>query len=184
MKHPQVINFNEDTVMAFIGDNVIEQVTQLPMNTIEVFSLLVDIKLWDLMSNAPVTIEGLTMTYSITSRFWTIDISGVSGDLQDRHKYVGTVYGNTAEPESLEPFQITEFAVDNESLDAILMRMSYEIVIDGGEAWFFWYAVGHHGDESYRRFSAPAYEGGVGSTYATDASRVTHRGAIETYVSP
>jgi len=183
MKHAQVINLNEDTVMAFIGDNVIEAATQELMHTIA-SSLLVDMKLWDLISNAPVTITGLTMTYSSTSRFWTVDIDGtpsIKSILQDRRKYVGTVYGNAAEPENLEPFQITEFAIDNESLDDILMRMSYEIVIDGGQAFFFWYAPGHHGDVSYRRFVAEAYEGGVGATFATDPSRVTHRGVIQQY---
>lgn len=184
MKHAQVINLNEDVVMAFIGANVLETGTQLPMNSIEVFSLLVDMKLWNLMSNVPVTIAGLTMIYHINAGYWTVDIDGspsIKGYLQDRHKYVGTVWGNVAEPESLMPFQIMEFAVDNESLDDILMRMSYEIIIDGGQADFFWYQVGHHGEESYRKFTAPAYEGGVGTTYATDPSRVTHRGAIAPY---
>jgi len=181
MKHAQVINLNEDSVLAFIYYDVIEDGTQTPINELETSSLLVDLKLWDLMSNAPVSIEGVTMSYQNQSKYWTIDVADISGVLQDRHKYVGTIYPNTSEPESLKPFQITEFAVDNESLDDILMRMSYEIVINGGQAWFFWYTPGHHGEESYRRFTAPAYEGGTGTTYATDPSRVTHRGVIEPY---
>lgn len=184
MKHPQVINLNEDAVMAFIGSNVIEAGTQLLMNTIEASSLLVDIKLWDLISNAPVTIEGLTMTYIPTSRFWTIDISGVSGDLLDRHKYVGTVCGNIAETENLEPFQITEFAVDNDSFEDVLMRLPYEIVIDGGEAHFVWYAAGQIGVAGQERFYASAYEGGTGTTFASDTSRVTHRGDVTTGAPP
>jgi len=181
MKHAQVINLDEDSVMAFIGNDVIEDGTQIPIHTLPVTTLLVDMKLWDLISNAPIVVEGLTMLYDSDSGYWLLDIDDVEGVLDDRHKYVGTIYANTAESEDLKSFQITEFAVDNESLDAILMRMSYEIVIDGGQAWFFWYADGHHGDEAYRRFAAPAYEGGVGTTYATDPSRVTHRGAIEAY---
>jgi len=184
MKHAQVININDDAVMAFIGDNVLEVGTQLPFHTIDVYTLLVDMKLWDLMSNAPVVIAGISMIYHIDAGYWTVDIDGspsIKDILQDRHKYVGSVWENTLESENLIPFQITEFAVDNESLDDILMRMSYEIVIDGGQADFFWYQVGHHGEEAYRKFTAPAYEGGVGSTYATDPSRVTHRGAIVPY---
>lgn len=180
MKHPQVINYNEDSVMAFIGNDVIEAVTQVPIYELT-DTLLVDMKLWDLMSNSAKTITALPMTYSYDARFWLLGMVGVAPHLADRHKYVGTVYGNVGETENLEPFQITEFAVDNESLTSILMRMSYEIVIDGSQAFFFWYDLGHHGEESYRRFAAPAYEGGVGTTYATDPSRVTHRGAIQEY---
>jgi len=181
MKHAQVINLNDDSVMAFLYYDVIESGTQIPMNEIDANSLLVDMKLWDLMSNAPVNVEGITMTYHLEPKYWTIDISDISGVLQDRHKYVGTISPNIAEVENLEPFQVTEFAVDNESLDDILMRMPYEIEVSGGQAWFYWYEVGQIGVPAYRRFAAPAYEGGTGTTYATDASRVTHRGAIQVY---
>jgi len=178
MKHAQVINFNDDSVMAFNNNDVIHNVSQIPMHQLEVSILQVDVKLWDLMSNSAVVIEDITMTHQDVPGFWTIDIDDIQGDLTDRHKYVGRITPNVSETEELREFKILEFAVDNDSFEDVLARLAYQIVIDGGEAYFVWHT------ESGPRYYAAAYEGGTGFTYATDPSRVTHRGPLQVGTPP
>jgi len=182
MISPQVINLNSDSVMAFNGYDVINDTTQIPMRENEVFTLLVDMTFYDLMSNSSFTIAAIVMTWRSVN-FWTVNISDLSGYLTDRHKYVGKVLPNPDEHENLRIFYIPEFVIDNNSFEDTVMRMPYEIVIDGGEAHFQWYdEVADFGNLSRCKYWAPAYEGGTGTTYATDPSRVTHRGKVERYL--
>jgi hypothetical protein len=176
MKHPQVINLLDDSVMAFSADNVIDDTTQDEIDGGTYPTISVDLNLYDLMTNAPVAISSITMTYRSLSDFWTIDIADVSSMLTDRHKYVGTVSEDGATA-NMRNFKVLEFAVDNDGLEDTLMRLPYQIEI-GGTSDFVWYNVGQLGVGGQERYTAPAYEGGTGTTYATDPSRVTHRGAV------
>ena len=64
------------------------------------------------------------------------------------------------------------------TIQAVLARLTYQIVIDGGEAYFVWHT------ESEAKYYAAAYEGGTGFTYASDPSRVTHRGPLQVGTPP
>jgi len=77
-----------------------------------------------------------------------------------------------------------EFAVDRDGLELILMKLPYQIEVGESDAYFVWYEAGHIGEISYKEYIAPAYEGGVGTTFATDPSRVTHRGEVTRYLEP
>jgi len=178
MKHAQVINFLEDSVLAFNNSDVIHNTSQIPLYQLEVSILTVDVQLWDLMSNSAVNITGVTMNHQSTAGFWTIDIDDIKAYLIDRHKYVGKIVPNISESEALREFKVTEFAVDNDSFEAVLARLMYQIVIDGGEAYFVWH------NSFGPLYYAKAYEGGVGFTYASDPSRVTHRGPLQVGTPP
>lgn len=178
MKHPQVISLLEDSVLAFSNNDVIHNTSQVPLYQLEVSSLRVDVQLWDLMSNSVVTIEDVTLTHQSVPGFWTLDLDDITADLDDRHKYVGKIVPNVSETEELREFKILEFAVDNDSFEAVLARLAYQIVVEGGEAYFVWH------NEVEALYYAAAYEGGVGFDFASDPSRVTHRGPLQVGTPP
>ena len=178
MKHAQVINLNDDSVLAFNNSDVIHNTSQIPLYQLEVSVLQVDVQLWDLMSNSAVTIEDVTLTHQSSPGFWMLDLDDIKDDLDDRHKYVGKIVPNVSETEELREFKILEFAVDNDSFEGVLARLMYQIVIDGGEAYFVWHT------ESQALYYAAAYEGGTGFTFASDPSRVTHRGPLQVGTPP
>jgi len=188
MKYPQTISIsgdNADAVMAVWGEDVIDDNpddSQAPMG--DTVSLInIDINLYDLTSNAGIALAGIAMTYDSDSKFWLIPCaSGTTlGDaLTDRHKYVARVSDSSGSGAGcMREFSLEEFAVDNDSFEEMLARLPYQVEIDTPQSYIVWYDsdsnIGIAGNEMYK---APIYEGGVGTTSATDASRVTHRGAI------
>jgi hypothetical protein len=181
MISPQIINIGRDSVMAFIGYDVINNTTQIPISEESVTSLFVDVRLYNLITGSNDVVEKITMTFQDIG-FWTININDIIGILNDRSKYVGKISKNSDETADLRTFYIPEFVIDNDSFEDVLMRMPYEIIIAEGSAYFYWYEVGHQSDPLYIRYVAPAYEGGSGTNYATDPSRVTHRGEITEYL--
>jgi len=179
MVHAQVINPYKDKVLAFDGYTVIKNTTQLELGREESIStILVDINFWDLMANSNVSVGSIIMTYHTTVDFWTVDLADIIGLLTDMHKYVGCVTESSPAPHSMRAFKILEFTIYYDDLENTLFSLPYEIVIGDGIAKFQWYEVGHMGDLNYVLYIADAYEGGVGTTYATHPSRVTHRGPI------
>ncbi len=177
MKNPQIINLNEDNIIAIDGESVIDDTTQALMSATET-TINVDIDFFDIMTGLAVAeVTNKVMTYQSASDFWTIEVSDFSSSLTDRHKYVAKVSTATTPPESanMRDFKISEFAVDNESFEAIWMRLPYEVDISAGK--IKWYETTPGVGPAL--FSANIYEGGTGTTAATDASRVTHRGSIE-----
>lgn len=194
MKHAQVVNTGDiplsfdsgmDSVLVFEGSSVINDTDQLPLGEAphSVATIAVDIAFFDLMTGAvsPVSVTNITMTYQSAVKYWTVSIYDVKAALIDRHKYVGLVTENSGSSEDMREFTINEFAVDNDSFEASWMRQPYQIEIGGGEAWMVWYTPGNLGVGGEETYKAPAYEGGTGTTYATDPAKVTHRGAIVPY---
>ena len=173
MKNPQVINLNEDSVIAIDGDSVIDDTTQALMSATET-TIKVDIELWDIMSNSGSTVSNKVMTYESDPDVWTINISDLSSALTDRHKYVARITTATAETANMRDFKLQEFAIDNDSFEDAWMRLPYQVVI-GAPSKIIWYE-----DTSWAtpKYEAEAYEGGTGTVSATDPSRVTHRGPI------
>ena len=111
------------------------------------------------------------MTYSADTDFWTIDISDFNTPLIERHKYVGTISEHSGGSANMRNVKMLEFAYEEDGLELTLMRLPYEVVVGTSDAFFIWYEVGHIGEDSYKLYIAPAYEGGVGTTYASDPSR-------------
>ena len=151
MKHAQVISTGNrpaafdsstDSVIAFLGDNVIDDTDQLPLGEAPhgaITSITVAVQFFDLMTGlSPSTVLGISMTYRVGVKCWTINVADIASALIDRHKYVGliTEMGSVA---NMRTFHINEFAVDNDSFEASWMRMGYQIEIGGGEAWMVWY---------------------------------------------
>lgn len=183
MVHAQVINPYKDSVLAFDGYTVINDTTQQELGReLTVSEILVDINFWDLMDNSNVSVGPVTMTYHETVDFWTVDIADVINSLTDMHKYVGRVMESDPAPNNMRAFKILEFTIYYDDLENTLFALPYEIVIGEGTAKFQWYEVGHMGESDHILYIADAYEGGVGTTYATHPSRVTHRGPITKYL--
>ena len=176
MKQPQVINLIDDSVLAFDGASVIRNSDQKEISEVPFVLVQVDVNLWDLMTNANVSVSNIPMTYHSIVDFWTIDVDDIVSILVDRHKFVGQVTENGAVV-GMRAFKIHEFAVDNDGLEDTLMRLPFEIQISGSSQ-FVWYNVGQVGVGGQERYKAPAYEGGTGTIVASDPSRVTHRGAV------
>ena len=180
MVHAQVINPYKDSVMAFDGYTVINNTTQLELGReVSISEILVDINFWDLMNNSNVSVGPIKMTYHETVDFWTVDVADVMGrladGLADMHKYVGRVMEASPAPNSMRAFKILEFSIYHDDLENTLFSLPYEIVIGIGIAKFQWY---DNLIDKNVLYIADAYEGGVGTTYATHPSRVTHRGPI------
>jgi len=189
MKDPQVISIsgeNADAVIAIWGQYVIDDNpddSQAPLTT---SPITVNMDLWDLTDNAAIALTGISMVYDSASKFWFIPCAAGTtlGDaLTDRHKYVARVSDASGSGAGfMREFSLEEFAVDNGSFEQMLARLPYEVVIDTPQSYIVWYDEDSNiGDPLYAQFKAPAYEGGVGTTSATDATRVTHRGAIVPY---
>jgi hypothetical protein len=182
MVSAQVVNLFNDKTMAFDGYTVIRDDDQLELGReVEVATIQVDVNLWDLIDGSNSSVEDITMTYQVETDFWTIDVSDVVNILVEKHKYVGQVseHENVVD---MRNFKILEFSVYDDILENTLATLPYEIVPGGGSTSFIWYEDGHIGEIGYALYIAPAYEGGIGTTYATDPSRVTHRGAITRYL--
>ena len=178
MKTPQVINLNEDTVMAFDGDNVIDDTDQLPIGTNHSGSYIqVDLIVFDIISGMSDIVEDIRMTYQSGIDFWTINISDISSVLTDRRKYVARINGNIADENNMRSFKIKEFCIDNDSFEAVSMRLPYQVEI-GTPSMIRWYAASDTYFAGDPLFEAPAYQGGTGTVSATSAANVTHRGAI------
>jgi hypothetical protein len=80
----------------------------------------------------------------------------------------------------MREFKINEFCIDNDSFEDTWMRLPYQVEIANNQ--IRWYdTVAHFDNPTYCKFVADIYEGGVGTTYATSASSVTHRGPIVPY---
>lgn len=185
MKNAQVINFSAissstDSVLAFDGDNVIDDTTQETLGVDdELTSIVVNVDLFDLMSNsACATVSGITMTYHAASDFWTINVYDIASILTDRHKYVGLISQPDPKADNMRSFKIKEFCTDNDSFEEVWMRLPYQVEIGGGTAYIRWYPYTDLDFSSSPIFEAPAYQGGTGVTYATSAANVTHRGAV------
>jgi hypothetical protein len=183
MVNAQVINLFNDTLMAFDGYTVIRDADQLELGReVEESVIQVDVHLWDLIDGSSISVEDIAMTYRVDVDFWTIDIADVSGILTEKHKYVGKVSEHD-DVVDMRDFKILEFTVYDDILENTIATLPYEIVISPGSSDFFWYdADANIGDFGHAIYTAPAYEGGVGTTAATDASRVTHRGGITRYL--
>ena len=175
MINPQVINLNEDDIIAIDSLNVIDDTTQDPMTETDIN---VDIYFWDLMTNAGVTVTNKIMTYQSDPDVWTIDVADFSASLTDRHKYVAkiTTAAIPLETANMRDFKLQEFSVDNGSFEDTWMRLPYEVDISAGK--IKWYETTPGVGPAL--FQADIYQDGVGTTAATDTSRVTHRGPIET----
>ena len=178
MKYPQVLNIrstdtNKDDQIAIDSLDVIRDSDQVLMSTL-VATLQVDITIWDLMSGSLIgPITNKTMTYESDPEIWTIDVADFSGSLTDKHKYVAKIsqYGASV----MRNFKLQEFVVDNDGFEATWMTLPYQVVI-GVTSKIIWYE-----DTTWAvpLYEAEVYQDGVGTTSATDASRVTHRGPIE-----
>jgi hypothetical protein len=182
MKSPQVINTNEDKVMSFDGSSVINNNTQLELGSYEgIPTIEVNIFLWNLMGDIQIGPISLTMTYEYTLDIWRINISDLNVDpttLVDRNKYVGKV--SCTDSSNMRTFKINEFCIDNDSFEDTWMRLPYQVEIVNHQ--IRWYDdVANFGNLANCKFVADVYEGGVGTTYATSTSRVTHRGPIIPY---
>lgn len=184
MRFPQVINLNEDSVLVFDGDNVIDDTDQLPLGTSHgKTDILVDISWYDITAGAhDGDLSDIHMIYVATEDIWTVDLDNFT-TFTDHHKYFAKI--TCADDSNMRTFKINEFAIDNEMFEATWMRLPYQIELGQGEgepSLICWYdTVEHFGDLMYLKYTAEIYEGGVGNTWATDASRVTHRGPIEAY---
>ena len=191
MKNAQVINVSgtfKDSILAFDGDNVIDKTDQ---QTIAIQKGLtspisVNIAFYDLMSVSSISGTPVNMTYLAGVDYWYISISDLfSAGIYfiDRHKYVGIVQENTPYTANMRDFKIEEFCADNESFEDTWMNLPYQVEIDteGGTAFIRWY-TSINPISAPPLFQAEAYQGGTGTTYATSAANVTHRGPIVPYL--
>jgi hypothetical protein len=177
MKNPQVINLLEDSVLVFDGDNVIDNTDQQTIGRDKVLSeIIVDITFYDLIAGEiKTTIENVTMTYESLIDFWTIDVADVSSTLEDRHKYVALINEHSGGTVNMREFKIKEFAVDNDSFEDTWMRLPYQIELSPTPKIIWYDTIDPLGTP---KFEALAYQGGEGTTPATSASTITHRGPI------
>ena len=182
MRQPQVVNIQQESVLAFDGENVIDDTTQLIITSIP--TIQVDVIFVDLVDGSSSdTAVNVTMTYVVVppgvyAGWWTIDIADIlaSVTLIDRHKYVATVRRSSGDTSNMREFKVHEFTIDNDSFEDTMMRLPFQVEIAGGFAWIRWYE-----DITFTApplFQAEAYQGGVGATPATRSDKVTHRGPI------
>jgi len=179
MKYPQVLNIrstdtNKDDQIAIDSLDVIRDSDQVLMSTL-VATLQVDITIWDLMTGmaAVGTALNKTMTYQSGPDIWTIDVSDFSSLLVDKHKFVAKISQNGSSV--MRAFKLQEFVVDNDGFEATWMTLPYQVEINA-TSQIVWYTDTFWGTPVYKAF---VYQDGIGNVYATDASRITHRGPIE-----
>ena len=186
MKDPQIISIageNPDLYMAVWGGYVIDNTTQVPITTTPI---TVSIDLFNVTTGGVDSVTGASLVYDSGSKFWSIEISGgtipnrLIDKLVDRNKYVARVSEETPYSTNMREFVLEEFAVDNDSFEEVLSRLPFEVKAHPTltTMHIIWYNVGQIGVLGQEQFMAPVYEGGSGTTSATDATRVTHRGAI------
>ena len=75
------------------------------------------------------------------------------------------------------PVKLTEFVVDSNISEDVLINLPYQIVI-GSPSKMIWYTAV---DFTTPVYQALVYEGATGITAATAAERITHRGGITVY---
>lgn len=174
MRSPQIINRVIDTLIAINGDSVIDDTSQVKLTAA---TIQVNLTLLDLTSGVENSVTDITMTRYATTDFYTLTVSDVNPILTDRRSYVGIIVENGV-TNNMRDFKLDGFAVDDETFEDVWMRLPYRINIGGGTSYIEW-----HDDTTYSnmRFRAKAFEGGVGTTYATLPERVTHRGPVEVY---
>jgi len=178
MKYPQTISIagaNPDTSLVVIGADVIDDTTQTAL-TVAVSPITIDIDFYDVTAGSAVaTVSSVTMTYNSASGFWSIPVSSISSALTDRHKYVAKISEHSGGTANMRDFYLTEFGVDNNSFEETLMRLPFKYSF-GTPSYITWYE-----DTTWAvaKFRAEIYEGSTGTTAATDATKVTHRGPIE-----
>ncbi len=195
MKDPQIVSVsgeNPDAALVVWGEYVIDNTTQVAITPPSPYTITVDINIFDVTIGAfSITVDSASLIYDPNSKFWAIPLNtgtpvlNNGTTLVDRHKYVARIseHGSTF---NMREFYLEEFAIDDGSFESALMRYPFEITNSlaalSGNMHIVWYdTVAHFGNETYAKFKAPAYEGGTGINYATDASRVTHRGPIAPY---
>jgi hypothetical protein len=180
MVHPQIINLLTDSVIAIDGVSVINDTTQIEMSLAPWSGALihVDIDLFDITAGSAVSqIDEVVMTYQSASDVWTLPIASIVASLIDRHKYIANIKeGSTTPsgPAGMRGFKLQDFSVDNDSFEDTIMRLPFQVEI-GTPSYMKWYTAN---DWVTEKFRAEIYQGGTGTTAATDPSKVTHRGPI------
>ena len=179
MRNSQVINLNVDGLLAFDGDSVIYDETQLPVSQLYTDPIPVMITLFELSGGTYSVATPCVLTYQSVVDHWTVAVSDLvdhGANFIDRYKYVGLVEAIGAV--AMRIFKIDEFCVDNESFEDTWMRLPYQVEISGGSSYIRWYAKDDPTFAGSPLWEAPAYQGGTGTTYASSAANVTHRGAV------
>ena len=199
MRAPQVINLNFDVCMAFPGDSILRDTDQalIGVNILAplvggVQTITVNVVLKDLClpsSTTATTLSGLAMSYRHNVDFWTIELADIiaaapANFIVNRHKYVGYVSDDGTTPViPMRSFHISEFTIDNDAIEDVMVWLPYQIEIGSPKSYIRWYyttpfpAPG----PTTVAYQAEVYEGGVGLTAATDPSKITHRGPIGPY---
>jgi hypothetical protein len=173
MRNPQVINPNIDTCIMISESNVINDTTEEPITGTSFIN--VNIRIYNLMTQSSSAVTLKAMTYVSNMKAWMLLISDLP-TLTNRRTYFGYVAENGISW-NMRPFHLESFAVDDDGLEETWVHQAYQIEIGGGEAWIKWYNGGSPGVGA-NTFKAAAYEGGIGTTYATLPERVTHRGPV------
>lgn len=190
MKHPQIIKAKGaldidgyDKYIVIDADNVIQDSDQSRIGpdenptgvTIPVIVSLFNIT--DGTSSATLTGE-VDMVYDPDTEYFTIDISSGAplSLLEYGKKYVGMISedGSTYD---MRNFKLDEFVVSRDISEETLALLPYQIEI-GSPSQIVWYRTVSGSTFTDALYSAPLYEGGEGTTYATSPERVTHRGAV------
>jgi len=178
---PQVINLNRDKIIGFDSIDIISDADQIPLaeSPHSLTSIPTLWTFWDLMDNSLLGYPtSVTLTYRSDVDGWFALMTEVAmASLVDRNKYFVKV--SSTGPAGMRSFKILELSVENDSFEDTIMRLPYEVKVDGGECWILWYDdVSNFGTPSSVQFKAAAYQNGTGTTFATDPSKVTHRGPI------
>jgi len=173
----------EDTKLVFPGESVLNDATQDELGADDGESTIsVDLDFFSSTNGFTSSVVNKTMTFNSAVNIWSITVDAqIKTALPDRSKYTGKVKKNVGEVIDMREFRLPEFSVDNGSFEQMLSRLPYEIII-GSPSQMRWY-------ESTSDFSVPGpagtvlfhadlYEGNVGTTPATSADKVTHRGPI------
>jgi len=191
---PQVINWNLQKIIAFPGQNVIDDENENEMGReLGESSWTIDFKLKNLYSPAATqTIASKVMNYDTETDYWFIDIdTDLKNVLVDRSKWVGQIIHNAASGSdpTLRSFKLMEFMIDLDSLRDVIKDLPFDYKIDttpGSESSYIcWYDEDAHiGQEEYIVYRAPVYMGGSGTNFATKPELVTHRGGIASYTPP
>ncbi len=150
-------------------------------------SIMVDVALVDMTDGSTSIKNRVEMTYRAAAGFWSIDTSSLATSTSGTpmlvvgHKYTGVIKQSNSDTNSPNPdmrdFTLCEFTVDDRSLDKTLMTQGFELDTASTPSRFIW--RDSSGNMTYK---ADAYTGGVGTTPATSAADVTHRGPITKYV--
>ena len=170
MKVPQVINSNIDTIIAIDGNSVIDNTTQIKITSTPI---TVKVTTLDLKTGTTNVIATTSMVREPAVDSYKITIADLS--LTDKIGYVAYVeeVGTTY---NMRSFKIDDFSKDNDSFEAVWMGLPYQVEINGsGTSYIKWYDTNAWGT---CMFKAEAYEGGTGTTSATLAEKVTHRGPV------